>query len=385
MSDKGFLILADITGYTAYLSKSELDHAQGTLGDLLTAMIDNTVPPQIISKLEGDAIFSYAPSGSFSTGHTMVESIENVYFAFRHALRRININTTCPCQACINIPSLDLKFFVHYGEYYIQKLGIQEELVGSDVNLAHRLMKNSVTEDTGLQAYALYTQAAIDALGISNHSDGMIKHAEEYEHLGEVATYIVDMHKVWEQDESRRRVAIDAEDALFVHEEELKFEAALVWQVITDPKYRVDVLGADSTTVSGLEDGRMGPGAVYHCAHGDIIFTHTVLDWNPFSYYTFESYEQDFEMKLAYTFHLTLLDKHTKLMMTLGMTGGNTAEVEKKFEQFEAGLIQRGELVMTNIKSVLARVTESGELVAVVTNLIGSEEIKQAAAASLAG
>ena len=27
----GFLLIADITGYTAYLSESELDHAQGTL------------------------------------------------------------------------------------------------------------------------------------------------------------------------------------------------------------------------------------------------------------------------------------------------------------------------------------------------------------------
>lgn len=384
MSEKGFLILSDITGYTAYLSKSELDHAQGTLGDLLTAMIDNTLPPQVISKLEGDAIFSYAPAGSFSNGHIIVESIENIYFAFRHALRRININTTCPCQACINIPSLDLKFFIHYGEYFIQKLGIQEELVGSDVNLAHRLMKNSVTKDTGMEAYAMYTQAAIDALDISNLSDSMIKHAEEYEHLGKVDTYIADMHKVWEGDESRRRVAIEPEDALFVREEKIEYEAALVWQVITDPKYRVDVLGADSTTVDPLEDGRMGPGAVYHCAHGDVIYKHTVLDWNPFSYYTFESYDNDFEMMLAYTFHLKPLDKHTNLMMTLGMPGGHTTEAKQKFDEFEASLVEQGDFIMGNIKSVLARITASGELAAVKSTQIASEEITNAAAASLA-
>ncbi|MEK6222145.1 MAG: hypothetical protein N2D54_07840, partial [Chloroflexota bacterium] len=71
MINKGFLILSDITGYTAYLSKSELDHAQGTLTDLLKAMIKNTLPPQVISKLEGDAVFSYAPEGSFQHSQVM--------------------------------------------------------------------------------------------------------------------------------------------------------------------------------------------------------------------------------------------------------------------------------------------------------------------------
>ena len=31
MAQSGFLVIADITGYTAYLSSSELDHAEDTL------------------------------------------------------------------------------------------------------------------------------------------------------------------------------------------------------------------------------------------------------------------------------------------------------------------------------------------------------------------
>jgi len=384
MLEKGFLILSDISGYTAYLTKSELDHAQGTLSDLLNAMIDSTTAPQVISKLEGDAIFSYAPQGSYTTGHTIVEGIENIYFAFRHSLRRININTTCPCQACVNIPSLDLKFFIHFGEYGMQKLGIQTELVGSDVNLAHRLMKNNVTETTGMVAYAMYTQAAMDALDIPGLSDAMTQHMENYEHLGDVNTYLVDMHKVWEQDEARRRIAISPEDALGVTEAEIPYKAGMVWQVLTDPKYRKDVLDADTNTVDALEDGRMGPGAVYHCAHGDATITHTVLDWNPFSYYTFESYDHDLEMTLAYTFHLKPVGDSTHLMMTLGIPGGHSEEVHLKYQEFSDMLDKQGQFLLGNIQSVLERVVNSNEILDVEGALFSADDVLKAAAESLA-
>lgn len=55
----GYLLLADISGYTAFLSESELEHARDTLTDLLGLLIDHARPPLVISKLEGDAVFSY--------------------------------------------------------------------------------------------------------------------------------------------------------------------------------------------------------------------------------------------------------------------------------------------------------------------------------------
>ena len=52
----------------------------------------------------------------------------------------------CRCNACRNINALDLKFFVHYGEFGIQRLDAHEELIGTDVNLIHRLLKNTVNQ-----------------------------------------------------------------------------------------------------------------------------------------------------------------------------------------------------------------------------------------------
>lgn len=37
------------------------------------------------------------------------------------------LNNRCQCAACANVSALDLKFFVHYGEFAIQKLGDHDE------------------------------------------------------------------------------------------------------------------------------------------------------------------------------------------------------------------------------------------------------------------
>jgi hypothetical protein len=151
-----------------YLSQSELEHAQQTL--TLELLIEHTRPPLVISRLAGDAVISYGLRDNFFQGQTFVEVIEDTYVAFRKAINLMALNNTCQCNACTNITNLDLKFFVHYGAFTVQRLGDHNELLGSDVNLIHRLLKNHVTEETGFRAYTLYTDDAVRQLGLGDIS-----------------------------------------------------------------------------------------------------------------------------------------------------------------------------------------------------------------------
>ena len=63
--ESGILLIADISGYTRFLASSELEHAQDSLRSLLNLIIEHTRAPLVISRLEGDAVISYAPAGSF--------------------------------------------------------------------------------------------------------------------------------------------------------------------------------------------------------------------------------------------------------------------------------------------------------------------------------
>lgn len=103
MAENGFIIVADITGYTAYLSGSELEHAQEILESLLNTILKEIHPPLTISRTEGDAVISYSVGNAFIMGQTLLEMLEEIYCAFQTELEHSDRNTTCPCDACQNM------------------------------------------------------------------------------------------------------------------------------------------------------------------------------------------------------------------------------------------------------------------------------------------
>jgi hypothetical protein len=288
-SQNGYLLIADITGYTAFLRESELEHAKDSLRSLLDLLIEYTKPPLVISRLEGDAVISYAPEGSFTQGQTLVELIEETYVEFRRALDLMVVNTSCNCLACRNIVNLDLKFFVHYGAFALEPLPAYMELIGNDVNLIHRLTKNRVKEEIGYRAYVMYTQAALEQLALPEMFDELTPHLESYEDVGEVTTYLLDMHPIWEHRKHRFHTVVEPQGAVYSLEEDFPLPPAQLWEYITKPEYRSLVLGSDNQHIEDMKRGRIADGSVYVCAHGKNTIQQSVVDWHPFEQYTVKS------------------------------------------------------------------------------------------------
>lgn len=166
MTQHGFLLIADITGYTMFLTKSELEHAQGILDSLLKSVLTEIKAPLALSNLQGDAVLAYLPASKLPQPQYPLDAIERIYCGFVDMLQSMQRNTTCSCNACRNIKALDLKFFLHFGEYATQTIAGRTELQGSEVIRLHRLLKNKVTNTTGIKAYALVTEAAADAIAL---------------------------------------------------------------------------------------------------------------------------------------------------------------------------------------------------------------------------
>jgi hypothetical protein len=280
---KGYFLIADITGYTQYLSETELDHAQNILSALLNLLIEHTRPPLIISRLAGDAVISYGLSDRFLSGQTFLESIEDTYVSFRRRVELMVRNTTCTCRACQAISSLDLKFFVHYGEFAVQKLDAHDELVGSDVNLLHRLLKNHVTEKTGLRAYTLFTDAAIRRLGLEGEVGHMVELVEEYEHLPPVTVHVEDMHNVWEAERHQAQVIIASDEELVRVSVDIAMGREQLWNYLISPEHFNVLTGAIRMAVTDKQGARVSKGSVYQCYHGDgAMLPLTVVEWQPF-------------------------------------------------------------------------------------------------------
>jgi uncharacterized protein YndB with AHSA1/START domain len=297
----GYLVLADISGYTSFVAGTELDHSHEILSDLLEILCDRIETLLTIHKLEGDAVFAYAPEAIISRGETILELIESTYMAFRDRQISIKRATTCTCRACQNIPSLDLKFIVHHGDYILQQIRDTREMVGSDVNLIHRLSKNHVTEATGWRAYLMITEPCLAHLNLK--LENIHEQMESYEHLGEIKTINIDMHRRYDELKEARRVFLTEQDSDIQFTVDFPTPPAVTWEWLQDPSKRNLWSGGVHWYSGDRPKGRAGSGASNHCAHGKSLSTEVTLDWRPFEYSTTESFENG-KKRFSETFRL---------------------------------------------------------------------------------
>jgi hypothetical protein len=279
------LLIADISGYTDYLAGVELDHAQDILADLVDTVVGGLRPTFRLAKLEGDAAFAYNPAETLDSS-LVQDTVEATYFAFRRRLRDIRQASHCECNACILIPGLDLKFVVHHGLVVRQQMAGMEELVGRDVILVHRLLKNGVQEATGVRAYALYTTQAIAAMAADPGAQGLVEHREQYDVIGEVRGWVRDLEAAWTDEQARSRVLVAADDAYAIIAYHSPAPPPLTWEYVTSPIRRPQWGAGIERIDEVVADGRRGVGTTNHCVHGKDAIVEEILDWRPFEYQT---------------------------------------------------------------------------------------------------
>ena len=326
MASRGFLVVADITGYTGYLSHSELEHATAMLAELLELLLSEVRAPLRLSRVEGDAVVSYAPGGDFQ-GQLVVDRVDHTYVAFRRALGQMVLNTNCPCNACANISSLDLKFVVHHGEFAVQRLGSQDELVGPEVNFMFRLAKNRIRTDLGLAGYVAFTREAVTALGLPGFAETLRAHEETDPERGAVWLGVRDMRPVWDENRHRGAVTVPPGEVVITRRAVVAGTPDEVFTLLGRPETRAAVFSTNKMGVDHLAaDGRIGPDSVYVCSHGRHTIRQTVVDWEPAERLAFTSQLSGGVTMLA-TAQLEPHSDGTALSFTVGMGRGLLARV----------------------------------------------------------
>lgn len=283
--DTGCLILADLSGYTDYLRTTELEHAEDVLADLTRTVTERLGATLTVSKLEGDAIFAYGLDGSVDAT-MLLDSLDDAYFAFRRRVRDIAHTTTCDCNACRLIPSINLKFVAHHGDFVRRRMAGGEELTGNDVILVHRLLKNEIVEEQKIDAYAFLTDPLLSAMGLDPETLKMVRHSEELGELGTVSGYVEDLSARWVYHEERQRDFVSSGETEFEIVEYVEAPPPVVWEFMTSPSKRV-LWEAGVTAIDEHNNGgRRGEGTWNHCMHGEKATLQEITDWRPFRYFT---------------------------------------------------------------------------------------------------
>lgn len=160
MSNGGYLLIADISGYTDFIKLHNLRkkpvigskmadmfeaHAETIISDLLETVIDQIEPVMSLNKLEGDAAFFFCEDDSNSSqADGIIAAMERANEAFKEKSSELVFVQACGCDPCLQSKNLRLKIVAHKGDFAIKKIRQFEEVAGEAVILVHRLLKNSL-------------------------------------------------------------------------------------------------------------------------------------------------------------------------------------------------------------------------------------------------
>lgn len=177
------ILIPDISGFTEFMTTTELDHGSHAINYLLEAIIEAVGDEYEISEIEGDAVLMFK-RGPAPTKKEILEICLKIFNGFHFKRKWMEQHTVCPCGACQAIINLTLKFIVHHGPIREMKVGRFVTLSGTDVIVAHRLMKNSVPSNE----YLLLTEKLLKHLPDSDEPSEMqwSNSSEEFASIGKV-------------------------------------------------------------------------------------------------------------------------------------------------------------------------------------------------------
>jgi len=329
----GALVLADISGYSSFVAQTEVDHSWSILHELLDTMVRSVEGRLDVSQVEGDAILFIS---GLSTAEVLA-ALEGTFIAFHRRLRDMQAVTTCPCSACANIGILKLKFVVHHGKYSRQRLGAVEQLHGTDVIVAHRLLKNKVPS----KEYLLVTDAVLERLPAERRAR-FTPHTEEFD-LGAISGGYEEIHHLWVEAEAAERRRVPLDEAFIRAELTVDAPPAFVEKTMFETDYMVKFFHSDAIEViPGARGEKLA--TEFHCHHGPEIVTMRVVSKEPGREWTITA---DKPVDIYLTTYLRAAETGgTRIQQAILWDSPADPEPAQAVRQMMEGMVAAGEGVM---------------------------------------
>ncbi len=180
---KGLIYIPDISGFTKFVTSTETQHSKHIITELIDLILANNKLGLEVSEIEGDAVLFYK-MGTPVKIEKILDRCRSLFVKFHSYLNEIESRSICQCGACRSASGLSLKFIVHYGSFDEVKINKFTNILGSDVILAHRLLKNNIPSNEYILFTEKYITTQAEYLKIN-----LIENKEFIENFGEVFTY----------------------------------------------------------------------------------------------------------------------------------------------------------------------------------------------------
>ncbi len=177
------ILIPDISGFTEFMTTTELNHSTLAINMLIDAMIKAIGDEYEVVEIEGDAVL-LVRKGTAPSREEILTTCMNIFNAFHYQRKWMQQHMVCPCGACQAITNLTLKFVVHHGPVAEITVGRFVKQSGPEMIIAHRLLKNSIDSNE----YLLITEKLFDDVTDAPVRDELewVSSSEDYPSIGTV-------------------------------------------------------------------------------------------------------------------------------------------------------------------------------------------------------
>lgn len=185
-TEPALLFIPDISGFTQFIH--DLGNQQGPwlIADLLEILIEANILGMAVSEIQGDAILFYR-LGPPPPVQELVAQCRRLFLDFQNYVQLVERDTNSSLGKALRHHDLTLKIVVHYGQVSVAQIREFTKLMGRDVIVVHRLLKNNVmsSEYVLLSDEYLDTQPPAD-VARSFSWTRLLRGECHYDHLGKV-------------------------------------------------------------------------------------------------------------------------------------------------------------------------------------------------------
>jgi hypothetical protein len=118
MQNSGFLYIPDISGFTKFVTQTEIEHSNEIISDLIEVIIKSNNLGLNISEIEGDSVLFYL-LGEPPVLEAIVDQSKRTFLDFHAAIQAMTQEFDCNCKACTTISNLTLEDFGQINTKYI--------------------------------------------------------------------------------------------------------------------------------------------------------------------------------------------------------------------------------------------------------------------------
>ena len=180
------IFIPDISGFTKFVNETGLQVSRNLIADLLEIIIEGNILDMTMTEILGDAVLFYR-LGEPPTVQEVVNQCKQIFLDFQNYLKIVERDTGSELGASLSDSNLTLKFVVHYGLLSITNIRDHIKLMGKDMIIAHRLLKNNIVGDEYVLLSEDYLKTQPEESIKPNFSWTRLSSGfTNYEHLGDI-------------------------------------------------------------------------------------------------------------------------------------------------------------------------------------------------------